>query len=797
MKYLSDAASSRDALTSFYNFEGARKKLEESGFWDYDSNRHLALIHIANLTEMAEAYGSAFVMAVLDNISELMRGFFDKRKINVVLCRDVADTFAVALNEVTIEDCEHYLMELSKRLLDGYYGKEDVCPPQIKIGVYHIPEDGKDFQKAIYRAGAAVDKALTENSDLVIFDLDMYPTGLPYIPSDKRPRHLLSEDLIGYNSDIIAFSANILAGAKDIDSNTNLLLQYIGWHLDFDEVLINEFVEKDKSKVTNKWTREQGILLNLNEVNDINNWDGFMVGFDKRGFSIVPDVNSWTFTERDQRFFQEKNIRSFINILLFRKSTPIGYLSCSRSEPMRDSSTSLISTMAHLSRLISSYMIIRMTDDENRSQIQSLSFDALTGLYTYAAFRHEVQLSLYHYDPNYTYAFISTDMRNFSHLNENFGYAEGDHVLRVFSRKLLSLELDELVSCHVEADRFLMFMKGNSKENLLEQIQNMISSFDEYLKERYSMSDLHIIAGVYYVTNASTDLLYMIDSANHARKSIKQSYLENVAVYSDELRSKRQRLLDVVGSVHDAIRDGYIEAFLQPKFSMQRRDIIGAEALVRWRNPDGSYRFPDQFIPILENAGLIIDLDMCVFRQVLEALRRWKADGKELIPVSVNFSRVHFRNEGFFDKIRTTVLEYGIDPKYIEIEITESTFSENRENLYMQLRKLRKHGFLVDVDDFGTGFSSLNMLMSAPVDIVKVDKSFIDNYKTSQEQKYINLLGSLILSADKDIIFEGVETEDQLELLTRYGYDNAQGYFFSKPIPLKEFEERYIYKVIN
>lgn len=793
MTYLSDAASSRDALTSFYNFEGARKKLEESGFWNHRANRHLALIHIVNLHDMVTAYGSAFTMAVLDNISGLLRGFFDKRNVPAIFCRDLSDTFAITLTEISDQKCEEYFTELQTRLESGFYGREDNCPPQIRIGIYHIPEDGTDFQKALYRAGAAVDKAIADTVSPVVYDFKIHPTGLPYIPSANRPRHLLAEDLTNYDSEIIAFAAHTLSGAKDLDSNSDILIQYIGWHLDFDYVLINEFIEKCKTKVTNKWSRELGVWRDVQEIVDIDDWDGFLVGFDKRGFCIIPDVETHLFSDRDRAFFRKKGIRSFINILLYDHDKAIGYLSCSRSTPMKDSNTSLISTMAHLSRIISSYVIIRRTTKENTNQIQALSYDMLTGLYTYAAFRHKVQASLYHYNMNHSYALISIDLRNFSHLNENFGFSEGDHILRAFSQKLHTYDPKKVTSCHLESDRFLLFVEDSSEDVILQHVKDMISSFDEYLNQRYAMSDLHIIAGMYYIADPNKDLLYMIDSANHARKSIKQSYLENVAVYSDELRAKRELLLDVVGSVHDAIRDGYIEAFLQPKFSMHRRDIIGAEALVRWRNPDGSYRFPDQFIPILETAGLIIDLDMCVFRQVLEAQRRWQKDGKTLIPISVNFSRVHFRNEKFYETVSSMTKEYGIDPKYIEVEVTESTFGENRENLYLQLRQLRERGFLIDIDDFGTGFSSLNMLMSAPVDIVKVDKSFIDHYETKEEQKYINQIGNLILSADKDIIFEGVETEDQIRLLVNYGYDNAQGYFFSKPIPLKEFEEKYIY----
>ena len=281
----------------------------------------------------------------------------------------------------------------------------------------------------------------------------------------------------------------------------------------------------------------------------------------------------------------------------------------------------------------------------------------------------------------------------------------------------------------------------------------------------------------------------MIDAANHARKSVKRQHHDSIGIYTNELWERRSRIQDVIGSIHDAISAGEIEAFLQPKFSMSARTVIGAEALVRWRREDGSYRYPDQFIPVLEESGFIVDVDMCVYEQVLRTLARWRQQGRELIPISVNFSRVHFRNQDAYKKIIRLAKQYGIDPKYIEVEITESVFSSDRANLYSQMSRLREHGFKIDIDDFGTGYSSLNMLLFAPVDNVKVDKSFIDRYETKDEKEYINQIGNLILSAKKKIIFEGVETEEQVLLLTGYGYDWAQGYLFSKPVPIREFEK--------
>ncbi|MDO5398985.1 MAG: EAL domain-containing protein [bacterium] len=279
----------------------------------------------------------------------------------------------------------------------------------------------------------------------------------------------------------------------------------------------------------------------------------------------------------------------------------------------------------------------------------------------------------------------------------------------------------------------------------------------------------------------------------HVWKHAKKDKYKPYAIYSDDFANERQTRLKIIGSVHSAIENGEIEAFMQPKFSMKTMEVVGAEALSRWRNPDGSYKFPGQFIPLLEDVGYIIDVDFCIFEQVLCVMAKWKESGKKMIPVSVNFSRQHINHDDFVTRIKKLTAKYGVEPKYIEIEITESAFMKKPEKMMKFMRELREEGYKIDIDDFGTGYSSLNMLLDVPVDIVKIDKSFIDDYDTQTKREYINQIGNLIHTARKDIIFEGVETYDQIKFLTECGYENAQGYVFSKPIPMKEFEEKYIY----
>lgn len=238
---------------------------------------------------------------------------------------------------------------------------------------------------------------------------------------------------------------------------------------------------------------------------------------------------------------------------------------------------------------------------------------------------------------------------------------------------------------------------------------------------------------------------------------------------------------------------GKLELYLQPKFSLTTRKVIGAEGLARCISSDGRVVLPAEFIPALEKTQQIIELDFYIYEQVLKVLKDWQEKGYTLLPISVNFSRAHIRNESFVSRIRMLTEQYGIDQKYIEIEITESILSSDDDKMVQDMAELQKAGFKVDIDDFGTGYSSLHMLLTAPVDIVKVDKSFLNDITQSEKnRKYVDCLGSLIQVTDKDIIVEGVETEHQAEILKDCGYTKAQGFLFGKAIPVQKFTDKYM-----
>ena len=247
--------------------------------------------------------------------------------------------------------------------------------------------------------------------------------------------------------------------------------------------------------------------------------------------------------------------------------------------------------------------------------------------------------------------------------------------------------------------------------------------------------------------------------------------------------------------MHQALANNHFHMYLQPKFNLQTKELAGAEALVRWIHPAKGLIPPMHFIPLFEKNGFVTELDKCVWRQACEFLSARKKEGAKLFPISVNVSRIHMENDKFIDELILLTRKYGIDPKYLELELTETACFNNEKRFEETINTLKNLGFVVSMDDFGTGYSSLNMLRNLPIDVLKLDRGFIKD--TIQDTKGQIVTKSIIEMANKLnmlTVAEGIETEEQAEFLRSIGCKIAQGFLYGKPVDIKSFTELFINK---
>ena len=311
----------------------------------------------------------------------------------------------------------------------------------------------------------------------------------------------------------------------------------------------------------------------------------------------------------------------------------------------------------------------------------------------------------------------------------------------------------------------------------------------DYFKD--SSFHLHIFTGVYDINDLEEPVSIMCDKANLASETIKNEYKSNIAYYTERLFESSIEERRIIGEFERAISNNEFEMYLQPQVDSSG-NLYGAEALVRWQHPERGLLSPAIFIDVLEKTGFIYKLDRYMWDKAAKKLGEWKKEGKDQYHISVNISTKDFYLVDVYETFVGLVDKYDIDPVNLNIEITETTLMSDFDKNMGIIRLLQNYGFNIEIDDFGSGYSSLNMLKDISADVLKIDMGFLR--ASENEAKGLDILESIITLAGKHgmkVITEGVETKKQLYMLVEMGCDMYQGYYFSKPIPVDEFEKKY------
>lgn len=421
---------------------------------------------------------------------------------------------------------------------------------------------------------------------------------------------------------------------------------------------------------------------------------------------------------------------------------------------------------------------------ESEKLIYLLGHDTLTGIYNREFFLKKVEIKLLNATKD-NYYLVLFDIAHFKVINDLFGRNIGDLILQRFAELLNEIYQEDALFGRLEADHFGLCIKISDFH-----VEDVINYLEKELNEIISNYEITIHVGIYIIHDTTVSVELMCDRARLALTHVKDNYLKKYAIYGDELRRALLREQQIVSEMNTALEEGQFQFYLQPVFSIASSSPICAEALVRWMHPIEKMIPPDKFIPIFEKNGFITKLDYYIWESVCQFLHNRIKMGKEVIPISVNISRINLYNPNFFNIICDLVKKYEMDPKYLRLEITESAYMDNAKQLSELVQKLREKGFLVLMDDFGSGYSSLNMLMDIPVDILKLDMRFMGSVGNSG--RAANLLTSVVRMAkwlDIDVLAEGVETKAQLDFLRGIACDKIQGYYYSRPLPIEEFDK--------
>ncbi len=423
--------------------------------------------------------------------------------------------------------------------------------------------------------------------------------------------------------------------------------------------------------------------------------------------------------------------------------------------------------------------------------------DYMTGLPNNAFFmKFSNNLSMRGNLNNYTLIF--SNLKNFNYINQQYGSQVGDVVLKEYSLKLLGFYGKDEVIARFGGDNFVALIKKENVEKYLKLI-SMIG-INAATGNQIRTLTIHSRSGVYPIPSPSTNIRDAISCANASLAYAKKVADSDCVWFREDILERINHDREIISYFRTALTHKEYLVFYQPKVSLLNNHIEGCEALVRWRRGDKILP-PGMFVPVLEDEGLICDLDFYVLERVCEDIRNWQRKGITPARVSVNFSKHNLRNPRLIDDVISVISKYRINPEYLEVELTESATSDDFEALTKFVDELKKHGIRTSIDDFGTGYSSLSLIKDLNVDVIKIDKSFIDNitHPNSKDLIILRSILSMVTGLGNDVIAEGCETVEQARILLDLGCHMIQGYLFDKPLSHDEYTDKlagdYVYDI--
>ncbi|MBR1942256.1 GGDEF domain-containing protein [bacterium] len=449
------------------------------------------------------------------------------------------------------------------------------------------------------------------------------------------------------------------------------------------------------------------------------------------------------------------------------------------------------------------FLILKRVEKMQKSsyeKMMKIAFnDDVTGGYNKAKFIIEAEEVLKNVSSTDKYALVLMDIAKFKVINELYGFDMANVILKDVYNIIKANLPENALLARSYAATYIFIIKYNTEadingvvDKIHQEIGNYNSETMNILKTSYNKAAAKLVPlfGVYLINDVTVPIYIMCDRVGLAKRTIADDVNKYISYYDDNLRKQLLSEKNIEDEMHNALASGQFVMYLQPKYNMKTLKVAGSEALVRWIHPTKGFIPPGDFIPLFEKNGFVLNVDRYVWEQACKAIKSWIDRGYTPVPISVNVSRLHLSNEFFIQDLKELIAKYQIPSELLELELTESVGYEDFDKFIDIVNELKKNGFSIAMDDFGSGYSSLNMLRQIPCDILKLDKGFINDATTDERGK---IVVQHVLSMAKNLslktVSEGIETVEQAQFLTDSGCDIAQGFLYAKPMPLEDFEK--------
>lgn len=769
----------RDPMTGVYNKVVTERLIDRylQGASAEENVSALFILDMDNFKYINDTFGHLAGDKIL---THMVKGFQHILRSSDIFGRIGGDEFVLFAKNIQRQAMAREKAERLCQLFRSILLSEDTeYPVSGSIGIAMFPGDGRTYRELFDKADRALYATKWKGKGgYSFYHEETVPPSSNQMLAQSSGSHMEVYTNLRIISSLLAFLSEHCLDKNAIENMLAIICRYFkasrGSLLQFSEV-------SGKAVRVFTWNEPNAVLdvsrtLEHSEIY----WKQYLAFFDRDAVFRCESL-------RKVGFLPEKGL-DYVSLqhVAFRNQHLMSILALDYPQSFPPSSYHEIHLLKIVHHFLQCHLVVLQNMELSRSK---LNIDSLTGIPTYEAF-HTILNKALHENPDQKYALVSCDISHFSEINDLVGHDQGDQILvTLVSALRRQLQAGEYMG-RVSADIFCILLRYEQTETLHDRVELWSQIFERQISPFRLPSSVQLICGVYPIQLDLESLAAMFDRANAARKQLKQTHIGKIQFYDDQMRKTMlfEKELEAYKAISLQNQDFVI--YMQPKYNLADRKIAGAEALVRWNHPTLGLIQPASFIPMFERDHFIVDLDYYVLEMVCKTLRRWLDKGHPAVPIAVNFSRVHLLADDFVSRILQIVERYKINPAYLELELTESAFISQTFNVVKFADALRKYGFLVAMDDFGAGYSSLNSLKNLPFDILKLDKNFFQAKEpTPKETIIVENVVRLAKQLNLCVVSEGVEYEWQAEFLCSIDCDLAQGFLFSRPVPVRAFEK--------
>lgn len=778
----------QDPLTGLLNKVITRENISAYIKQFPDKDSAFIIIDIDNFKNYNDCVGHLFGDEVIKEVaSRIAREF----RIDSFVGRVGGDEFLVFIKDIPdLNVLISRLGRLRDSLKDIKLGQKSRLNITSSIGISLFPDQGRDYDTLFSLADAALYHVKDNGKNGYVIYTDEIMIDRSHRKTPEEPLILNREE----NYSITNFAFHLLNESADASAAINLLLYKLLNEYNLEAIYVNELnVGELSTVVTYESVREEKYSI-LGEISDFS-YDALKAvaaNHMANGGSLLYDMGPGK-GDPGNGISEYSDVKSVLQVAMRLFSKDRGCVNFVSAHEVDVWDAQTVSDLKSIVNLLT--VCLYYAGRANRAEMaarRTSDYDALTGLMKEEPFVEAAGRLIIEKGETSQLAVVYYDISNFKFINETYGYMFGDNILKEMADFVSSKVNGIILSGRFYSDNILClyeFPRTFADERIVEVVDDINLLMSEALSHKFSLGNVLVRTGIYVIPDNTADPLTSISNANMARKVAKNSKGERCVIFAPEMFEERKREMDYVQSLDAAIANEEFFVVMQPKVSGKTNSLVGAEALVRWKRPDGKIVTPNEFIPVFEKHGSIEKLDFYVYDKVLKYISERFKSGKKVVPISMNVSRSHLVSSEFVSDFRNLIDRYQVPTQFIELEITESIYLENMRDFNDKIMELRNLGIRISMDDFGSGYSSLNALNDLKIDLLKIDKVFMRDENLSKGDKtIIRFIIDMAKNLSMQVLCEGVETNEQRRFLNDVGCDYHQGFLYSKPVEISTFD---------